>query len=123
MEESIQIHLILLNKNSKEAISGIDYLVKFYDKDPLRDDFLGSSDLDDHGQAIINVRKSDFRSKDSPFEKYPDIYFELFYKEKLLYKSNVFKNLHLKEARDFPLAEGKHLSLGTFLIENEQIIQ
>lgn len=93
--------------------------MKFYDKDLLKDDFLGSSSLDDNGHAIISISRSDYRSKDSPLEKYPDIYFELYKNKELIYKSIVFKNLHLEEARDFPLSSAKNCNLGTFIIEDE----
>jgi len=116
MEELIQIHAVLLDKLTKEPLNGSIFKVRFYDQDLLKDDFLGESDLDDFGHAIITVRRSDFQSKDSPFEKYPDIYFEIIKKELVIYKSKTLKNLHLEEARDFPVSEGKHCSLGTFLI-------
>jgi len=116
MEDLIQLHVVLLDKLTNEPLNGGAYKVKFYDQDLLKDDFLGESDLDDLGHAIINVRRSDFRSKDSPLEKYPDIYFEIFKNGVEIYKSKTLKNLHLEEARDFPASEGKHCSLGTFLI-------
>ncbi len=116
MEELIQIHAVLLDKLSKEPLNGSIYKVRFYDHDLLKDDFLGESGLDDFGHAIISIRRSDFQSKDSPLEKYPDIYFEILKNELVIYKSKILKNLHLEEAQDFPVSEGIHCSLGTFLI-------
>lgn len=116
MEDIIQIHVKIQAKSTNEPLTGEEYYVKFYDKDVLKDDFLGESDLDGEGHAIVSIQKSDFRSADSFLEDYPDLYFTLHKNGEVIYKSPVFRNLHIEEAEDFPASGGLHYNLGTFVI-------
>ena len=116
MERIIRLHARLLEKGSSDPLTGEDYRVRFYDNDIIKDDYLGESTLDGFGHAIVPVTRSDFRSADSPLEKYPDIYFTLVKDGKIIYKSPVCKNLHLEEIEDFPASGGLHCDLGTFVV-------
>ena len=116
MEDIIDLHVKLLKQGTQEPVKGEEYTVMFYDKDPIKDDFLGESGVDDFGHAIISITESNFRSADSIKEKYPDVYFRVLKDGEEIYKSPVTKNLHLEECGDFPTSGGFHCSLGTVMI-------
>lgn len=116
MEKIVQLHVKLLKKGNNVPLKGEAYKVKFFDKDLIEDDFLGESTLDDFGHAIISVRRSNFRSIDSPLEKYPDIYFTVLKDGQEIFKSPVGKNLHIEESSDFPASGGSHFHLGSFIV-------
>jgi hypothetical protein len=82
----------------------------------MEDDFLGSSDIDEKGHVEISLTEANFKSKDSPPEKYPDIYFIIYRNNEEIYKSTVIKDLHLKKVSDFDSSKEMHYHLGTFLI-------
>ncbi|MDN3670541.1 hypothetical protein QWY93_14555 [Echinicola jeungdonensis] len=116
MQDIVRIHVKLLIKGSDIPLSGNEYRVKFYDEDILKDDYLGESTLDDNGHAIFPITQKSFKSKDSPFEEKPDIYFTVEKYGQVIYKSKVFENLDLTKAGDYPVSGGHHIKLGTFLI-------
>lgn len=116
MQQIVKIHVKLLGKNGAKLLKGKDYKVKFYDKDPLKDDFLGESTINSNGHAIVSITADDYQSKGSPREKFPDIYFVVEKKGERIYKSPTYKNLHIEEVDDFSLSEGLNCDLGTFII-------
>lgn len=116
MENIVNIHVNIVNKKTNEPPTEDGFIVKFFDKDIIEDDYLGECTLDGRGHGIISITRDDFRSIDSPAEKYPDIYFKVFYANDEIYKSKVYKNLHIEESDPFPASEGIHFDLGTFLI-------
>lgn len=116
MEDIVDIHVRLLKEGSLEPLKGEEYTVKFYDKDPGKDDYLGESAVDDFGHAIISVTESNFRSSEKFGEKYPDLYFRVLKDGDEIFKSPVRNNVHLEEAGDYPTSGGLHFSLGTFTI-------
>ncbi len=116
MEEMVHLHVTLINKKTQKPLQGEEYVVKFYDKDLISDDYLGQSDVDDVGHAFIQVTRNNYRSKDSPFEKYPDVYFILYKNNEIIYESPVSKNLKLNEIWSFPASEGFHCDLGKFMV-------
>ncbi len=115
-KEDVHLHVKLINVENKEPINGSEYIVKFYDEDLIVDDFLGESFIDDFGHAQITVHEKDFKVGGSALEKFPDIYFKVYKKDKEIYKSEVFKNTHLQEAGDYPASDRIHYDLGTFTI-------
>lgn len=117
MEEIVNLHVRLHSgDNGGEPLTGPNYKVRFYDRDLMQDDFLGESTLDAQGHAIVSIVKSDYRSGDSPLERYPDVYFRVMENDRVVYKSEVFKDLDVAEASDFAASEGRNLDLGTFII-------
>lgn len=116
MEDIVGIHVRLLDAQSNNPIVGDEYKVLFYDKDPLKDDFLGQSTLDDNGHALISISRDDIRSRDTPFEKYPDLYFKLEKDGKTIFTSPVSKNVQLEERNDYPASEARHCNLGIYTI-------
>ena len=121
MEDLVHLHVTLHDGSNDEPVKGEAYKIQFFDKDLLKDDPLGESNVDDFGHAQVTVKRSDFRSLDSPLEKYPDIYFKLLKNGSVVYESHVFKNLHLEDAKHYPASEGiLQFNLGTFLIPDPQ---
>lgn len=78
---------------SGEPLTGEDYLVKLYDKDPLFDDFLGEAKLRPDGTAEILIFVADMYSVDSPEEREPDLYFQVFHGGKKIFQSEVLENV------------------------------
>lgn len=116
MEPIVNIHLHLLKRVNNEPLTGNQYRVKLYDKDFIKDDFLGESDLDKNGHAIVSITSEDFKSIDSFMESYPDIYFVVLENDEIIYKSNVYRNVHAEEADHFPASQGLNFNLGTFVL-------
>lgn len=115
LKEQITISAKFIDHIDKMPLSS-KYLVKLYDKDVFDDDYLGQSLLDNQGRAQIKFSEDQMRSLDSPLERHPDLYFVLTKKDKVIYKSNIIKNLHLDNTADFTLSAGKHYDLGTFVV-------
>ena len=117
MAKNADVHLhVKLITVDKEPLRSSEYLVRFFDEDLVIDDFLGESHVDDFGHAQIVVSEEDFKVGGSFLEKYPDIYFKVYKGEEEIYKSKVFKDTHLQEAKDYPSTNRPHYDLGTFAI-------
>ncbi len=116
MEQIFNLHVNFQKKGTDSPLTGNDYSVRFFDKDLVEDDFLGTSLLDEEGHATIYLTQSKFRSKDSPLEQYPDIYFKVYRNGEEIFKSPVVVNIQLKKVSEFDMSTGTHFNLGTFLI-------
>ena len=116
MEKILTLHVKLLTRQGNGSVSGHDYSVKFFDKDMIRDDYLGETNPDEQGNVSLQISTADFKTSDSALEKYPDIYFTVYKKGKLIFKSPVCNNLHLDETGSFSVSGGLHSDLGTFVI-------
>lgn len=116
MEEIYNLHVSLIKEGSDAPLTGKNFKVKFYDKDLLEDEILGSSPLDQNGHAVISVTAKKFRSKDSPLEKHPDVYFKVFDADQEIYKSPVIQDVKLKKVSEFDSVTGMQYNLGTFLL-------
>jgi len=58
-------------------LAGPQWSVEVVDEDPLRDDRLGTSSLNEHGEGRVFFSVADVASLDSPGERKPDLYFIL----------------------------------------------
>ena len=116
MEDIYHLHVNLMKKGTTEPLIGEEYSVRFYDHDIVKDDYLGEAKPDEHGNASVAINKCDFVSSDSPFEQCPDVYFIVEKKGVPVYRSHVFGNLHLDEARNYQVFKGYYYDLGTFEI-------
>ena len=112
----IRFHVLLLHKESEKPFFHRKYKVLFYDRDSVEDDFLGVSDLDKNGEAAISVTPSDWQSADSPLERFPDLYFTLEENGQEIYRSPVWKDLHVRQTATFSVPGGFDCDLGTFFI-------
>lgn len=114
MENLVNIHLQLSTKDGK-PLNQMSIHVKLFDSDIIKDDYLGNMILDQEGRGTIKITRSDINSFDSPGERFPDIYFEVFKGDELIFKSKIFQNLHIEES-DHQDNEGIHFDLGSFVI-------
>ncbi|MBX9853379.1 MAG: hypothetical protein K2X86_16660 [Cytophagaceae bacterium] len=115
MNFKIIIRAQVFNKETRQPWSSDGSVVKLYDQDLMEDDFLGECKIGEYGQVEISFNSSDFKSMDSPGEKYPDIYLCIYKYGKLLFKSEVRKNLNFEKEAE--LKEGVYyLNLGVFNI-------
>jgi hypothetical protein len=92
----IKGHLDLQSVDRKKIQPG-EMIVKFYDRDPDDDDFLGSAIPDASGDVQLEIKPEDF-SQDGFLNKenYPDIYFKVVYGGLDIYRSKVYTNIHWK---------------------------
>lgn len=90
----IHTRLKILKEKENERFPTEGYNVKFYDRDLLRDDFLGEVRIfKPEEEIVVSVKPADFSNENWSPEACPDIYFEVFRRDELLYKSQVYKNI------------------------------
>ena len=89
---------------------------QLFDKDIIKDDFLGSCKLNSKGEAILSFDRRQLKSFDSPTETKPDLWFSLSDGAKEVYKSKTLENLDLKKHANFSVDEGYRFNLGTYII-------
>jgi hypothetical protein len=70
-------------------LEGPDWSVEARDADPLADDDLGTSTLDEYGEGRVILAVADMASLDSPGERKPDLYFVLKHRGREVYRSPV----------------------------------
>ncbi len=105
-------------KIDKKPVSGKEHVVKIYDNDIVSDDFLGEGVPDRTGKIEIKVDLSKSSSPDSPIEKNPDIYFELFNEHGVIYQSPVFRNVNFTSKEEsISVDNSEQMDFGTFEIE------
>lgn len=78
---------------SGEPLSGAGYVARVFDKDPVVDDALGSSTLDEAGTASFLFSRLEFNTADTPLETKPDLYFTLERDDVEVFRSCVTWNL------------------------------
>lgn len=115
-EINIVIKVRLIAKGNDEAITGNEYSVRLYDKDIFGDDYLGQSPMDEEGEASFTITQHDFSKPMSVGDK-PDFYFVVYKNRQPIFKSKVMSNLDLSDLKEFVMAEGDVIDLGTFLID------
>ncbi|MCK4761664.1 MAG: hypothetical protein KAW12_05645 [Candidatus Aminicenantes bacterium] len=93
----IKVIAKFVNKKTGEPVSGENYIVRLYDNDVVSDDFLGEGKLNNAGEVHILTDLSKASSFDSPGEKKPDLYFELYNEHGVVYQSKVFANVDFLE--------------------------
>ena len=101
MEDMIRLKINLVKESTRKPIADKGYKIHFWDHDIVKDDYLGSTVPDEQGNAVLKLKRADFRSLDSPFEKKPDIYFTVEKDHSLIYKSPVLENINIDEAYDY----------------------
>ena len=79
------------------ALSGGHWTVEAWDADPLKDDHLGRSTLDEHGEGRIIIAVADVISIDSPGERNPDLYFVLKHHGREVYRTPVQFDVNFEE--------------------------
>ena len=112
----IEVKASFLSKGSDAPLTGPDYEFRLFEKDLMEDDYLGKSALDENGVARVSFKHKDYMDFLNP-ETNPDLYFALYKSEKLIFQSQVMRDLDLDSLEKFKMGEGEVVDLGTFLIE------
>jgi hypothetical protein len=114
MKLMIKVIARFIDKATKKPLSGNNLVAKLYDHDLVGDDFMGEARLDANGRAEVVADLVAAESADSPWEKYPDLYFSLFNQDGVIFESKVFKNVDFT-SKD-KISGEQHLThdLGTF---------
>lgn len=93
MANKIKITASFTDVETGKPLTCKNYTVRIYDKDVFKDDFLGESKLDKNGKIELITSLDKARSFETPFESKPDIYFVVLFKDEIIFKSRVFKNV------------------------------
>lgn len=93
MTQLVKVIARFINKKTGKPVAGENYKVRLYDNDVVSDDFLGEGSLNNEGVVEILTDLSRASSPDSPAEKKPDLYFELYGEHGVIYQSKVFENV------------------------------
>ncbi|GAG28713.1 unnamed protein product, partial [marine sediment metagenome] len=105
-------------KYSEKPVTGEEYRVWLYDKDPVTDDKMGEGTLDEEGRFDITCDLSDASSMDLPWEKKPDFYVILLKSGHETFRSIVFKDtITYVESPISARKKGIIVHLSTFEIE------
>jgi len=117
MAQLIKVIAKFVNKKTGKPVTGEKYKVKLYDNDIVSDDFIGEGKLNNEGIVEILADLGKAVSPDSPAERKPDLYFELFEEDKVIFQSNVFKDVEfLKEDKISGRKSSLTRDFGTFEI-------
>lgn len=114
-EMNLEVTARFIAKGNDLPVTGDSYLVRLYDKDIFKDDFLGESTLDDIGFAKISFNHSSFSNWNT--DTNPDFYFVVLKNNKVIFKSKVFDDIDVEVIEKFKMGEGEVIDLGTYLIE------
>jgi len=88
-----KIFATIKSKKTGKPIGGPGYSARLYDKDLVRDDFLGEADIAEDGVAAIIFNLEDAASEDSPLETDPDLYFVVLKNDKVVGKTKVTRDV------------------------------
>jgi hypothetical protein len=119
-EMHLDVKVRLLDRSSKEPITGEGYLVQFFDKDEFDVDFLGEGSLDANGVADIRFAPEAMQQGEEKwgdeFETKPDLFFRLLKNGQVVFTSEVWDDVDFDQYASFDVKEGKEIDFGTFLI-------
>ncbi|MCK5059023.1 MAG: hypothetical protein KAT34_20415 [Candidatus Aminicenantes bacterium] len=103
MTQTVKVIAKFVSKKTGEPLTGEKYTVRIYDNDVVSDDFLGEGKLNNEGVVEILTDLGKALSVDSPAEKKPDLYFEVYSEHGVIYQSKVFKNVDFlqEDTKDF----------------------
>jgi hypothetical protein len=106
-----------IDANTLSPLKGSNYEFQLFDEDLIKDEFLGSCFVNSKGEAKLSFDLRQLKSFDSPFETRPDLYFNLYERDKEIYKSETFKNIHLNRYGELSGEHGYALNLGTYVMK------
>ncbi|MFC2155457.1 hypothetical protein ACFLRB_03070 [Acidobacteriota bacterium] len=117
MTQIVKVIAKFVSKKTGAPLTGENYKVRLYDNDLVSDDFLGEGKPDNEGVVEILSHLGKTSSTDSPAEKKPDLYFEVYSGHGVIYQSKVFKNVSfLQENNVSGQMTGFTKDFGTFEI-------
>ncbi|MBK7147767.1 MAG: hypothetical protein IPH78_02840 [Bacteroidetes bacterium] len=106
-----------IQKGADRPLHGSEYIVRLYDRDIFGDDdYLGSSKLNENGEAHIHFFPSDIANADAGLESLPDLYILLFKDDVVHFQSKVWDDVDFDKLGHIDLREGDVLNFGTFLV-------
>lgn len=117
MELLIHVHARFIRKADGKPLHGNHFRIRLFDKDPLRNDFLGETYLDHDGIARFNIDPAAYRGGDTPGEQKPDLFLQVLQNGNPVFTTPVAKNIDLSEYSEFNTQEGEQLDLGSFLVD------
>lgn len=117
-ETAITVTVRFIKRGSDSPLTGSEYMVRLYDRDLFTDDdFLGSSKLNEQGEAHIHFYPSDFTSNDIGLEQMPDLYILLFKDDIVHFQTKVWEDVNLETLSLDAIEESRVLNFGTFLVD------
>jgi len=111
----IHAHIKVLRKNFRETSPGDGYVVKFYDHDFFRNDFLGEVVLDSSGETMMEIKPNNFGTESLNHE-FPNLYFEVCRDGQVIYKSDVYSKKHWQVRKDISGTSHLIYELGNILM-------
>lgn len=115
------VEVCLLNKKTKLPIIGNNLKIKFFDKDPKENDFLGEGPVNEKGIAdirfITDLMRTGSEEKGDEKETLPDLFFQIWDGDALLFTSSVLNDVDFERNASFDMKDGKEFNFGTFLID------
>jgi hypothetical protein len=115
MELILKVSAQLLVKGAGTALPST-YTIQLMDKDPLKDDLLGSTSTDRNGKVYFQVNPNDFQTVDSFAEKLPDLYLSVLEEGKEIFRTPVANDVDVLQDGHFNSKDGASIHLGTFLV-------
>jgi hypothetical protein len=94
MTQIVKVIAKFVSNKTGEPLTGEKYKIRLYDNDVISDDFLGEGKPNNEGVVEILTDPGKATSADSPAEKKPDLYFEVYGEHGVIYQSKVFKNVN-----------------------------
>ncbi|MBL0308538.1 MAG: hypothetical protein IPP77_02260 [Bacteroidetes bacterium] len=117
-EIELTVKVRFIQKGEDTPLTGSQYTVRLYDKDLFTDDdYLGSSQLNERGEAHIHFHPADLREGSLGFDELPDLYVLLFKGNVVHFQSKVWDNVDFDKLGLLDLKEGEVLHFGTFLVD------
>ena len=97
-----------------QPLTGPGYLVRFLDRDLVKDDLLGESPLGSDGEAGAVCAGASALSLDSPGERRPDVYCVLYLHDTMVYRGETTRNVDFDAPRGPAAQAATTIDLGTF---------
>lgn len=117
-EMQLTVKARFLQRGTGKPLHGPEYIVRLYDKDLFTDDdYIGSSKLNEQGEAVIHFYPSDLMKEDLLPEDYPDLYLLLFKEDTVQFQTKVWDNVDFDQDAAFDIKQGEVIDFGTFLVD------
>ena len=117
-ETEMTIKVRFIKKGTDAPLTGERYTARLYDREIFQDDeYLGHSQLNERGEALIHFSPTDIRNYHMGFDELPDLYILLFKGDSVHFQSKVWDNVDFERLGLLDMKEGEILNFGTFLVD------
>lgn len=113
--QKIHAHIKVLRKNFQATPPGEGYVVKFYDHDFFRNDYLGEVILDASGETLMELKSNNFGTE-SLNDEFPNLYFEVCRDGEVIYTSDIYRKIHWQVKKDNSGSSDLVYELGNILM-------